>query len=206
VLGDEDAVLDTVPRPGVFRFTHHAVSGQRRSGLALDVAELPLCSSTDLLDAEARRDAEVTLPAGGETDLRADPRDAEVLHDVVLEIEPDHVPGAVLRQQRVRVHGPLALVVTRDRPVGEPHRPLLRDRRLELAEPALELRGVVGVAYLDADSGRGRSGSDASRASEREVLEREPERLRVGEPSLEEEQARLKRCELVVVEVERRKK
>ena len=198
------AVLDAVPRPRVLPL--HPPGGVRGDGdpcLALHVAELPLGASPELLDVEALRDAEVALAAGGEADLRADPRDAEALDDVVLEIEPDHVPGAVLRQKRVRVDGPLALVVTCDRPVGEPHRPLLRDRRLELAEPALELRGVVGVAHLDADRGRGRGGPDASRASEREVLEREPERLGVGEPSLEEEEARLKRCELVVVEVER---
>ena len=42
------------------------------------------------------------------------------------------------------------------------------------------------------------------RASEREVLEREPQRLRVGEPPLQQVQAGLERGELVVVELERR--
>ena len=64
---------------------------------------------------------------------------------------------------------------------------------------------VVGVADLDADRGRGRRALEhARRAAEREVLEREPERLGVGEAALEQVEAGLERRELVVVEVERR--
>ena len=84
-------------------------------------------------------------------------------------------------------------------------RALLRDRRLELAEPALELGRVVGVAHLDPHRGRGRRALEhAGRAAEREVLQREPERLGVGEAALEQVEAGLERRELVVVELERR--
>ena len=44
----------------------------------------------------------------------------------------------------------------------------------------------------------------AGRAAEREVLEREPQRLGVREAALEQVEAGLERRELVVVEVERR--
>ena len=47
----------------------------------------------------------------------------------------------------------LGLLVAADRPVAELHRALLRDRRLELAEPARHLGGVVGVEHLDAHRG-----------------------------------------------------
>ena len=87
----------------------------------------------------------------------------------------------------------------------EAHGALLRDRAFQLAEPALQLRRVVGIADLDAHRSRGRRAVARARGtSEREVLQREAERLRVGEAPLEQVQARLQRRELVVVELERR--
>ena len=74
----------------------------------------------------------------------------------------------------------LGRVVARDRPVGELHRALLRDRALELAEPAGHLGRVVGVEDLDAAGRLGRRLGEAGPA-EREVLQREPQRLRVRE-------------------------
>src|SRR5262249_38096207 len=87
----------------------------------------------------------------------------------------------------------------------EPHRSLLRDRALELPEPALKLRRVVRVSYLDADGGRGRCAvARLGGPAQGEVLEREPQRLGVREPAFEQVEACLERRELVVVELERR--
>ncbi len=87
----------------------------------------------------------------------------------------------------------------------EANRALLRDRRLELAEPALELGRVVGIPHLDAHSGcRGRALEHTGGAAEREVLQREPQGLGVGKSPFQQVQAGLERGQLVVVEVERR--
>ena len=89
----------------------------------------------------------------------------------------------------------------RGRPVAELDRPLLRDRRLELRQAAGHLGRVVGVAHLDAGGGLRRRVVEAG-APEREVLQRQPQRLGVRERPLEHVERRLQRRELVVVELE----
>ena len=91
----------------------------------------------------------------------------------------------------------------RDRPVLEPHRPLLRDRVLELRQPARRLGRVVGIEHLDAARRLGRRLAEAG-PSEREVLEREPQRLGVRELPLEQVEGGLQRRELLVLELELR--
>ncbi len=118
-------------------------------------------------------------------------------------IPADHVPAALVREQRIRVDRPWAGLVAGDAPVVELQRSLLRDRRLELAQPARQLRRVVRIADIDTHGGLGRRLSEA-RPAEGEVLEREPERLCVRELPLEEVEAGLERRELVVRELERR--
>src|SRR4029077_6333524 len=103
----------------------------------------------------------------------ANARAAKLLDRLVALILADHVPRAVLRQQRVGVDRPLALLVPRDRPVAKADGALFRDRTFELAQPALELGRVVGVADLDAHSGRsGRVVARPRAAPECEVLKR----------------------------------
>src|SRR5439155_3698638 len=82
-------------------------------------------------------------------------------------------------------------------------RALLRDRALELSEPARELGGVLRIEHLDAE-GRvcRRLGEPGS--AQGEVLQREPERLRVGELAFEEVERSLQRGQLVVPEIELR--
>ena len=99
------------------------------------------------------------------------------------------------------VRGPNS--VAGDAPVVELQRPLLRDRGLELAQPARQLGRVVRIADLDAHGGLGRRLREA-RPAQREVLESKPERLGVRELPLEEVEAGLERGELVVGELERR--
>ena len=120
---------------------------------------------------------------------------------LVVEILGDDVPGAVVRQQRVRVQRPLGERVARDRVVGNLDRPLLRDRALELCEAARHLRRVVGIEHLHADGGLGRLLAE-TRPAEGEVLQREPQRLGVGELAVEEEERGLQRRELVVAELQ----
>ncbi len=96
-----------------------------------------------------------------------------------------------------------ANLVAGDAPVVELQRPLLRDGRLQLAQPARELRRVVRVGHLHAH-GRLRRRVREARAAQREVLQGEAERLRVRELALEQVEARLERRQLVVGELERR--
>ena len=203
VLGDEDVVLETTglavgaldPPGGVARDLDPRLAG--------DVADLPRRPAAVLLDVEVGGRAEVALAPRGEANVAADARDAELLPALVVEVLADDVPDAVVGQKRERVHRPLGERVARDRVVRELDRPLLRDRALELRQPAGHLDGVVGVADLDADGGLRRQLAEAGPA-EREVLQREPQRLRVGELAVEEKERRLERGELLVAELELR--
>ena len=166
-----------------------------------DLADLPGPRDAVRLDVELGRQPEVALAAGREPDVAADAGDAERADGGAVEILPDDVPDALVEPQRVRVERALGDLVALRRPVGELDRALLRDRRLELREAPGELRRVVGSADAHALGGVGAGLVEAGPA-ERQVLEREPQRLGVGELAVEVEERRLERGELVVLQVE----
>ena len=201
VLGLEDAVDE---RSGLVQCPMHPPGGVavhldlRGPG---DGPVLPVLADAVGVDVEVLRQAEVALAAGGEADVAADARDAERADVVVVEIVADDVPGASIAAQGVGIQRPLARLVAPRRPVAELDRPLLRDRRLELREPAGHLGRVVGIAHLDARGGLRRRVVEPG-AAESEVLQRQPQRLRVGERPLEHVERRLQRRQLVVVELE----
>ena len=97
-----------------------------------------------------------------------------------IEVVADDVPVAVVETERVRVDRALARPRAARAPVAEADGALLRDRRLELRQPSRELGRVVGRADAYA-LGRLRRWLGEAGASEREVLQRETERLRVRE-------------------------
>ena len=176
VLGDEDvlfepvarAVIDALDPPG-------RVRSNLDPGLALHVAKLPLGAAAIALDIELRRQPEVALAPCRKTDVGTDPCDPEGADVLALQVVADHIPRAVLGKQGVRVERPLLFVVAIDRPVAELHRALLRDGAFELAEAALQLGRVVGVAHLDPPGGAGgRRREVAGRAAESQVLQGEP--------------------------------
>ena len=177
------------------------VAGELDPGLADEVADLPRRPAAVGVDVEVGRDAEVALATRREADVAADPRDAERADVLPVQVLADHVPAAVVRQQPVGVQRPLALAVPRDRVVRELDRPLLRDRALELAQPAGHLRRVVRVEHLDSDGGLRRRLVEP-RAAEGEILQSEPERLGVRELPLQEVQRGLQGRQLLVVELE----
>ena len=101
VLGDEDVALDAVPRAAVRALDPPGGVGRDLDlRLADDVAELPFGPAAVVLDVELGRQAEVALAPRREADVGADARDAERADVVPLEVVADHVPGAVLRQER----------------------------------------------------------------------------------------------------------
>ena len=154
-----------------------------------------------LLDVEVGRDTEVALASRREADVAPDAGDLERADRVTGEVVPDDVPVAVVEAQRVRVHHALRRARSLRAPVAEANSSLLRDRSLELREPTRELRRVVRCTDADALGGLGRRAGEAG-AAQREVLEREAERLGVGELALEVVERGLERGELVVVELE----
>ena len=154
-----------------------------------------------LLDVEVGGDAEVALATRREADVAADARDLERAGRPAIEVVTHDVPVALVETQRIRVHRALARSRAARAPVPEADRALLRDRGLELRETAGELRRVVRGADAHTLGGVGRRLGEAG-APEREVLQSEAERLRVGELPLEVVERGLERCELVVVEVE----
>ena len=201
VFGDEDAVLELSRVPEGAFHPPGRVACELDARLADEVADLPRRPAAVLVDVEVGRDPEVALASRGEANVAADPRDAEGADVLPVEVLSDHVPAAVVREQAVRVDRALALPVAGDRVVRELDRALLRDRALELAEAARHLWRVVGVGHLDAYS-RLRRGLVEPRAPEREVLERQPERLGIRELAFEQVERRLEGRELVVVQLE----
>ena len=171
------------------------------AGRADGLADLPRPRHAVRLDVELGGQPEVALPPRREADVAADARDAERADRGPVEILADDVPDALVEAERVRVQRPLRHLVALRRPVGELDRALLGDRRLELRQAARELGRVVRRADAHALGGVGAGVLEAGPA-EREVLEREPQRLGVGELAVEVEERRLQRRELVVLEVE----
>ena len=165
------------------------------------LADLPRARDAMRLDVELGRQPEVALAPRREADVAADAGDAERAHGGAVEILADDVPDALVEPERVGVERALGHLVALRRPVVELDRPLLRDRCLELRQPPGELGRVVRSADADALGGVGARLVEPGPA-EREVLQREPQRLGVGELAVEVEERRLERRELVVLEVE----
>ena len=202
VLGDEDAVLDPSVAPEQPVDPPGGVPADLDLGLALRLSDLPRRPLSVLLRVEALGHPEVALAASRQPDVAADPGHAEGLDLLVVEVEPDDVPLAAVEEQRIRVHRPLAQSVAHDRPVLELQGAVLGDRALELRQPARELRGVTRVVELHGARGLGRRLVEAGPA-EREVLQCQSQRLRVGELALEQIEAGLQRRELFVGQLER---
>ena len=201
VARDEHAVLQLTCVAECALDPPGGVPGELDARFALDVADLPRRPAAVLVDVEFGRDPEVPLTPRGESDVTADAGDAEGSDVLAVEILADHVPAAVVREQSVRIDRSFALAVTGDRVVRELDRALFRDRSLELPQSSRHLRRVVGVEHLDANGGV-RSRFAEALATERKVLECQPQRLRVGELSFQQVQRGLERRELVVLQLE----
>src|SRR6185295_19380266 len=185
VSGHEDAVLQLSGVAECALDPPCRVPRELDPRLAHDVADLPRRPAAVLVDVELRRNPEVAFATCRETDVTPDPRDAERADVLAVEILADHVPAAVVGEEAVGIDGAFGLPVAGDRVVRELDRALLRDRALELPEAPGHLGRVIGVGNLHAYCCV-RCWLAEAGASECEVLEREAERLRIGELSLEE--------------------
>src|SRR5205823_11572304 len=183
-IGDEHAVFETAGVAVGALYPPRGVAAHLDACLADRLADLPGRASAKLLDIEIGGRAKVALAACCELDLSADARHAERADACAVEVLSDHVPAAVVLQEGIRVERALGDLVAGGGPVFEARRALLRDRAFELREAAGHLGRVVGIDDLDALRGVAGRLREAGSA-QREVLEREPQRLGVRELSLE---------------------
>ena len=171
----------------------------RRQLVAL--AELPGRAAAVGARVELGWYAEVALAAGREAHVAAHAVEPEGAHVVAVVVAPDHVPVAAHEIQAVGVDRAHGLRVGGDRPVAEDHGALLGDGGLELLQPHRDLGGESAPEQPQGDLGRGVVGR--VRAAQREVLQRQAQRLRVRELAVQQVHGGRQRGELGVVEVER---
>ena len=186
------------------RSTYHATSSDTRDlGGARRVAELPRRAAGELARIEVGRALEVVLGLGRVRDLAADPREPEDAHGVALVRVADEVELPALEQQVVRVDLAQPGLVALHRVVLELDPLAAVDRRVDLRQAGGEL-GAAGRGR-DAEPDRlPQVGAERRRTAPGDLLEREPQRLGVGELAVEQHQGGLQRRALVVGEGDRR--
>jgi hypothetical protein len=142
------------------------------------------------------------LGLGGIADLPPDPRDAEHpdVGSLVRVADQVELPAAV--EQVVRVHLALLLGVAADRVVVEHDRLAAEDRRLDLGEPLRQLPPARPGRDGERDAALLR-GVERRRLAPGQLLQREPQRLRVCELPVEQRERGPKRAELLVRELDR---
>ncbi len=168
--------------------------------LLVAVAELPRGAVAVGARVELRGHAEVALAAGREAHVAAHAVEAEGAHVVAVVVAPDHVPVTAHEVEAVGIDRARGLLVGGDRPVAEDDGALLRDRRLELLQPNGDLRGEAAAQQPHGHFRRGVVGGVG--AAECEVLEREAQRLGIGELAVQQVHGGRERGQLGVAEVE----
>ena len=172
-------------------------------GGALGLAELPVGAGRVPAMVEVLRAREVVLGLGRVGDLPADAREPEDADVLALVRVADQIELPALVEELVRVDLALLLRVAADRVVVEHDRLAAEDRRLDLRQPLRQLApaGLGGLGERDRlVLGR----AERRRLAPRELLEREPQRLRVGELAVEQAERHPQRAELGVRELDRR--
>ena len=175
---------------------------QEDLGGPLDLAQLPLRAPRVVAAVEVLGRGEVVLGLGRVGDLALDPREAEDADRIALVAVADQIELPAAVDQVEGVHLALLGRVALDRVVGELDRLAAADRGLDLRQPLRDL-GAVGLGghpHLDrAALGRGQRAGPPPR----DLLQRQPQRLGVGELTVEQVQGGLQRRQLVVSELDR---
>ena len=131
--------------------------------------------------------------------LAADAREPEDAHGAALVREADEVELAALEQQLVRVDDARGGLAGLHREVLELDPLAAVDRGVELGQPRGQLAAAGRARDAEADRALGRR-AERARPAPGELLEREPQRLGVGELPVEQAQGRLQGRELAVGE------
>ena len=172
-------------------------------GGAHRVAELPV----DPVGVHARVEVggalEVVLGLGRVADLAANPRQPEHADRLAFVGVADEVELVALEQQLVGVDLARAELAALHREVVEHDRLAAEDRGLDLGQALTQLVAARGARYPERDRvllGR----AERARAAPRDLLEREAERLGVGELAVEQVQSGIQPGELPIGELDRR--
>ena len=171
-------------------------------GGALDLAHLPLGARRVVAAVEVLGRGEVVLGLGRVGDLALDPAEAEDAHGVALVRVADQIELAVAEDQVVGVDLAVGDLVALHRVVRELDALAARDRGLDLREALRELlAAAVGrEAHVDRHV---LALVERARPAPRDLLEREAQRLGVGELAVEQAERRPERRQLAVGELDR---
>ncbi len=142
------------------------------------------------------------LRLGRVADLATDTGESEYADRVTLVSASDHIELPALEQQLVRIDLALLARVAFHRVVLEHDRLAPEDRRLDLRQALRHLVTVGGAGDAECDGALHRR-VEWARPAPRDLLQREPQRLRVGEFAVEQVQRRPERRQLVIVELDR---
>ncbi len=166
------------------------------------LAELPVGAVGVGAGVEVAGTVEVVLRLRRVGDLALDPRQPEHADRLALVRVAEQVELAALEQQVVRVDLARRGLVATHRVVVEHDRLVAEDRGLDLRQPRREL--VASGRRGDAERDRALLGrAQRARTAPRDLLQREPQRLRVGEFAVEKAERGLQRGELFVREGDR---
>ena len=136
-------------------------------------------------------------------DLAADSREPEDANRVALVRVADQIELPVAEDEVVGVHLAVGDLVALHRVVAELDRLAARDRRLDLRQPLRQLAPAPRGLQLDVDR-RGVALGQGARPPPRDLLEREPQRLGVGELAVEQDERGPQRRQLLVGELDLR--
>ena len=167
------------------------------------VAELPRDAAGELARIEVGGTLEVVLGLGRVGDLAADARELEHAHRFALARVSDEVELPSFEQEVIGIDLALSRLPTLHRVVLELDPLAAVDRGVDLRQAG----GEVGAAGRggDAEADRlARVGPERARAAPGDLLQREPQRLRVRELAVEQRERGLQRRALGVGERDRR--
>ena len=203
VLGVEDVVAQLAVGAELALDVPRDLVGHPDLGGADRVAELPRGAAGVLARVEVGRALEVVLGLGRVGDLAADPREPEHAHVGALVRVADEVELPALEQQVVGVD------LAQRRRVGL-HRVVLELDPLAPVDGRVDLRQAgrhVGAAGRRRDAEADRLlqvRAERARPAPGDLLERQPQRLGVGELAVEQGERGVERGALVVGELDRR--
>jgi hypothetical protein len=168
------------------------------------VAVLPFGPVGERARVEVDGALEVVLGLRRVGDLAPDPRQAEDPERLALMGPAEEVELPALEEQVVRVDLPRRDVAPLHREVLEGDRLVAEDRRLDLRQALGELMAAGRAGDAEAQRPLVRC-PERTRATPGDLLERQAQRLGVGELAVEQRQRELQRRELLVAELDRRK-
>ena len=175
---------------------------QKDLGGALDLAHLPVGSRCVVAAVEVLGRREVVLSLRRVGDLALDPREAEDADVVALVRVPDQIELAVAEDEVVGVDLAVGGLVALQRVVAELDRLAARDRGLDLGELLRDVAAGAVLGELDVDRRRPVA-LERARPAPGDLLQREAQRLGVGELAVEQAERSAKRRQLGVGELDR---